>query len=105
MSRMKAVGRFLSTVMGASVFLCVTSCGGGSGGPGGPALTKTTYSTVENIALNGTLTASDPSGGAVTFALGSQPQSGTISGFTSAGQFVYTPNRNFAGTDSFSVTA
>ncbi|HLW25840.1 MAG TPA: Ig-like domain-containing protein [Steroidobacteraceae bacterium] len=102
---MRAVRRFRSTVIGATVLLCVTSCGGGSGGPGGPALTHTAYSTVENIALNGTLTASDPSGGTVTFALGSQPQSGTISGFTSAGQFVYTPNRNFAGSDSFSVTA
>jgi len=55
--------------------------------------------------LNGTLTATDPGGSAVTFAQGGSPKSGTVSGFTPAGQFVYTPNRNFTGSDSFSVTA
>jgi hypothetical protein len=103
---MKALRRFLSPVIGAMFFLSVSSCGGGSsGGSVGPTLSMTAYSTVENIALNGTLSAADPSGGTVTFALGTQPQSGTITGFTSTGQFVYTPNRNFTGGDSFSVTA
>ena len=55
--------------------------------------------------MNGTLAATDPGGGAVTFAQGASPKSGTVSGFTPAGQFVYTPNPNFTGSDSFSVTA
>jgi hypothetical protein len=95
----------MHTVIGAMFLLCVTSCGGGGGGPAGPALTTMMYSTVENIPLDGTLAATDPSGAAVTFALGTQPTSGTISGFTPAGKFVYTPNPNFTGSDSFSVTA
>jgi hypothetical protein len=63
------------------------------------------FTTNENIALQGTLTAIDPSGGAVIFTQAGGPKSGTLSGFTSAGQFIYTPNRNFTGNDSFSVTA
>ncbi len=93
-------------VLAASVFCCVSSCGGGGGGgSSGPVLSSTTFSTNENVALNGTLTATDPGGSAVTFAQGGSPKSGTVSGFTPAGQFVYTPNRNFTGSDSFLVTA
>ena len=55
--------------------------------------------------MNATLAATDPGGGAVTFAQGASPKSGTVSGFTPAGRFVYTPNPNFTGSDSFSVTA
>jgi hypothetical protein len=103
---MKPELRVASTLVGAMYVLCALSCGGGgSGGPAGPALSSTTYSTVENIALTGALAASDPSGGAVSFALKSQPQSGTVSGFTATGHFTYTPNRNFTGSDAFSITA
>jgi hypothetical protein len=87
---------------------CLVSCHGGGGGGGGslnPVLSATMFSTNENVALQGALTAIDPSGGAVSFAQAGGPKSGSISGFTSAGQFVYTPNRNFTGNDSFSVTA
>jgi hypothetical protein len=102
---MSALRHFLRTVVAATLFLSVTSCGGGGGGSPGPVFTKSTYSTVENIALSGTLAATDASGATVTFALGASPQSGTVSGFTSAGQFVYTPHPNFTGSDSFSVIA
>jgi hypothetical protein len=63
------------------------------------------FSTNENVALQATLSATDPGGSVVTFAQASSPRSGTVSGFTAAGQFIYTPNRNFTGNDSFSVTA
>jgi len=90
----------------ATVLFCLSSCGGGGGGGSpNPVLTTTTFSTNENVAFNGTLAATDPSGGAVTFAQGASPKSGTVSGFTPAGRFVYTPNPNFTGSDSFSVTA
>jgi hypothetical protein len=63
------------------------------------------FSTNENVALQAALSATDPSGSPVTFAEVSGPKSGTLSGFTPAGQFIYTPNRNFTGNDSFTVTA
>jgi hypothetical protein len=98
-------------VVRASVFAavgCLAACHGGGGGGGAslnPVLNTTMFSTNENVALQGTLSATDPSGSPVTFAEVSSPKSGAISGFTSAGQFIYTPTRNFTGNDSFSVTA
>ena len=65
----------------------------------------TAFTTNENVALNGTLSATDPGGGAVTFTQGTPPKSGSLTGFTAAGAFVYTPNPNFTGSDSFTVTA
>jgi hypothetical protein len=64
-----------------------------------------TFSTNENISLSGQLTATDSSGGTLSFAQSGNPSSGTISSFTSAGAFVYQPNSNFTGTDSFAVRA
>ncbi len=98
--------RFVHALAAASVAVCLSACGGGGGGgPTNPVLSAMSYSTNENVALNGTLSATDPSGSAVTFAMSAAPKSGTVSGFTAAGQFVYTPNKNFTGSDSFSVTA
>jgi hypothetical protein len=68
-------------------------------------LTTTAFTTNENVALNGALSATDPGGGAISFAQGSTPKSGTLTGFTTAGAFVYTPNQNFTGSDSFTATA
>jgi Big-like domain-containing protein len=100
--------RFVHAVA-AAASIGLSACGGGGGGGGGvspnPVLSTTMFSTNENVALSGTLSAKDPSGSAVTFAMSTGPKSGTLSGFTAAGQFVYTPNRNFTGSDSFSVTA
>jgi hypothetical protein len=100
--------RFVHVGAAAGALICLAACGGGGGGGGAspnPVLSATAFSTNENVALTGTLSATDPSGGAVTFAMSAGPKSGTLSGFTAAGQFVYTPNPNFTGSDSFSVTA
>lgn len=99
--------RLVHAVAATGVLFCLSSCGGGGGGgaSSSPVLSTTSFSTNENVALSGTLSATDPNGSPVTFAVASNPKSGAISGFTSAGQFVYTPNRNFTGNDSFSVTA
>ena len=98
--------RFVHAVAAAGVLFCLSSCGGGGGGASSsPVLSTTSFSTNENVALSGALSATDPNGSAVTFAVASNPKSGAVSGFTSAGQFVYTPNPNFTGNDSFSVTA
>lgn len=98
--------RTLGGVLVVPVLASVASCGGGGGGgSSNPVLTTTTFTTNENVALNGTLAATDPGAGTVNFAQGSTPKSGTLSGFTAAGAFVYKPNQSFTGTDSFTVTA
>jgi hypothetical protein len=105
--RLLNVGAVRASVFAAVV--CLAACHGGGGGGGGgsaprnPVLNTTMFTTNENIALQRTLSATDPSGSPVTFAKVSDPKSGAVSGFTSAGQFTYTPNRNFTGNDSFSV--
>lgn len=93
-------------VVVAAILLDVAACGGGGhGGSPNPVMGTTTFTTNENVALSATLSATDPGGGAVTFTPGTPPKGGTLSGFTAAGAFVYTPNPNFTGSDSFSVTA
>jgi hypothetical protein len=68
-------------------------------------LGKLSFTTNENVALASSLTATDPGGGQVTFAQTGNPMSGTVSGFTPAGMFTYTPNPNFTGSDSFAIQA
>jgi Tol biopolymer transport system component len=85
----------------------MSACGGGGGGGGSPnpVLGTLTFTTNQSVALNATLTATDPGGSAVTFATTSSPTSGTLSGLPGSGAFIYTPNANFTGSDSFGVTA
>jgi len=98
--------RILDGVLVAPVLASVAACGGGGGGgSSNPVLTTTTFATSENVALSRTLSATDPGGGIVNFAQVSPPKSGTLSGFTPAGAFLYTPNQGFTGNDSFAVTA
>ena len=48
------------------------------------------------------LTGSDPLGESLTFALGTNPSNGTLSGFNSStGQVTYTPNAGYLGKDTF----
>jgi hypothetical protein len=113
----------LKSVVVTTLATLVAACGGGGGGGDGggggggsgggssgsgspnPVLTTTTFTTNENVALNGALAATDPGSKSVSFAQGAGPKSGTLSGFTAAGAFVYTPTANFTGADSFTVTA
>jgi len=85
----------------------LAACGGGGGGgppaSPNPLFGSLSFTTKENIALPAKLTATDPAGLAVSFAQGSNPASGTVSGFSSAGAFVYTPQQGFSGSDSFQV--
>jgi len=89
-----------------SLLAVMSACGGGGGGGSpNPSLGTLTFTTNENVALNATLTATDPGGSAVTFATTSNPTSGTLSGLPGTGAFTYTPNASFTGSDSFGVTA
>jgi len=64
-----------------------------------PTANGQSVATVQSIPVNITLTGSDPDGGAVTFAVQSQPVNGILSG--TAPNLTYTPTGAFLGTDSF----
>jgi hypothetical protein len=48
-----------------------------------------------------TLTGSAPNGDAFSFSVSTNPANGSVSGFLSGGQIIYTPNAGFTGADSF----
>lgn len=69
-----------------------------------PLVEDVAFSTDEDQALDGLLTASDPEGDAVQFALGDGPTHGILS-LDQDGSFTYAPDANFHGTDAFTFTA
>ena len=100
------IGAFFRKGFAVGLVVCVSACGGGGGGGSpNPVLGKLSFTTNENVALTTSVTATDPGGGQVTFAQTGNPTSGTVSGFTPAGMFTYTPNANFTGSDSFAIQA
>ena len=88
--------------------LFITSCGGGGGGGGGISFFLTVasfaFSTDEDTAYQGNLTYSTNGGGSITIQIDSLPQNGTLQS-SASGQFTYTPNKDFSGTDSFAFKA
>jgi len=65
--------------------------------------TATTQTTQEDNVTTISLTATDPNGEALTFAITTDPSNGTAT--LSGADVTYTPNANFYGTDSFAYTA
>lgn len=61
-------------------------------------------STFRNIAIHGNFKATDPDGDAITFELSDTPAKGTVS-TEKDGSFIYSPNENKKGHDSFSYIA
>lgn len=59
--------------------------------------------TYKNIPNDGQLCATDPEGGELSFALVQEPRRGTVT-LQPDGSFVYTPNKNKVGQDSFTFT-
>ncbi|MFL6603779.1 MAG: Ig-like domain-containing protein [Steroidobacteraceae bacterium] len=104
--RLSAIEEFCRKSFAVGLLVCVSACGGGGGGGSpNPVLGKLSFTTNENVALNTSVTATDPGGGQITFSQAGNPTSGTVSGFTPAGGFTYTPNPNFTGNDSFAIQA
>jgi hypothetical protein len=105
----------LGTVIAlASVVLA--SCGGGGGGgsqppppnsqTGPPTFGTTSFSATEDTDLSGRAPATDPNGDTISFARTSDPTRGTVvSVNTATGEFVYRPNPNANGADSFGLRA
>lgn len=70
-----------------------------------PVGTAQTISTNEDVAISGTVSATDVDGTVVSYAATS-PVNGTLTTFnTATGAFTFTPTANFNGTASFSYTA
>ncbi len=61
------------------------------------------FETYKNIPNDGKLTATDPEGAPLTFQIQEQPKRGSVK-LASDGSFVYTPNKNKVGEDSFTYT-
>lgn len=99
-------------VYGALIVLAVTgvaACGGGGGGGGGrgsnapPVLGSLALATKQNTDLQGQVSATDPTGEALTFSVSANPTSGTLVNFSPTGAFVYRPAQSFLGDDTFRV--
>jgi VCBS repeat-containing protein len=70
-----------------------------------PVASDGTLTTNEDTAATGTLTASDPDGNALTFAVVSGPAHGTLQVNATTGAFTYKPALNYNGPDSFTFKA
>ncbi|HEU5398276.1 MAG TPA: pre-peptidase C-terminal domain-containing protein [Gammaproteobacteria bacterium] len=84
------------------------SCSGSGGGGGNatPTASNGAVSTTAGTAVDGTLSASDTDGDALTFAVVTAPTHGTVSIANAAtGAFSYMPANGFSGSDSFTFEA
>jgi hypothetical protein len=69
-----------------------------------PISTNLTLTTDENISLAGQIIATDVDGDTLGYSVSTNPANGTVTLNTATGAFVYTPNANYNGSDSFVVT-
>ncbi len=71
-----------------------------------PVAENGSLTTAENEAANGTLSASDPDGDALTFSIVTQPEYGKLTlDDASTGAYSYTPAEDYSGADSFDFKA
>nr|WP_316829064.1 Calx-beta domain-containing protein [Pedobacter miscanthi] len=68
-----------------------------------PVATAPAITTPQNTPVNGTITASDADGDALTFAVTTPPAHGTVV-VNPDGTYTYTPTAGYAGNDTFTVT-
>ncbi len=69
-----------------------------------PTTSNITLTTDEDTAVNGQVIAQDVEGDTLGYAVTGQPTNGTVTLNAATGSFVYTPNANYNGSDSFVVT-
>lgn len=69
-----------------------------------PVATNQDLTTDEGTPLNGAIVASDVDGDTLTYSVTATAANGTVTIDTTTGQFTYTPNANYSGSDSFVVT-
>ena len=108
---MRFTSSFFKTLLVISTSLIIAACGGGGGGGGGSSstpffLTATalSFSVNEDDTYNGKVAYSTNGTGTITIQLGVLPSNGQLT-LAGSGDFVYTPNADFSGTDSFTFKA
>ncbi len=69
-----------------------------------PLSTDLNLTTDEDVPVNGAISANDPDGDKLSYSLTGSPANGTVVLNPATGTFVYTPNANYNGNDSFVVT-
>ncbi|WP_094985636.1 retention module-containing protein [Cellvibrio mixtus] len=69
-----------------------------------PVSADQTLTVDEDTALNGQIIATDANGDTLSYAVTTNPANGTLTLDPTTGAFVYTPNANYNGSDSFVVT-
>ncbi len=106
------VRRFVPLALLWLVLATLAACSGGGGGDSAsvvltqpPVASNGAFTTLEDTAINGTLSASDPAGKALTFRVVTNPGKGTVVINSTTGSFNYTPNLNINGSDSFTFVA
>ncbi|WP_178130441.1 Ig-like domain-containing protein [Reyranella sp. CPCC 100927] len=67
-----------------------------------PVSAPVTATTPEDTPVSGAVVATDPEGDALTYSRASDPSNGTVM-VNADGTFIYTPNANYNGADSFTV--
>ena len=99
-----------ASVYGALIVVAVlgvAACGGGGGGGRAsnapPVLGSAALSTKQNTDPQGQVSATDPTGEALTFSVTANPANGTLVNFSPTGAFVYRPAQGFLGDDTFRV--
>jgi hypothetical protein len=96
------------SVYGAPVVIAVlgvAACGGGgnSSRNAAPVLAPLMLSTKQNTDIQGQVSATDPTGEALTISVTANPANGTLVSFNPSGAFIYRPTQGFLGDDTFRV--
>ncbi len=69
-----------------------------------PVANNLNLETSEDTPVSGQVSASDPEGDSLSFSVSGKPTNGTVVLDPATGTFVYSPNANYNGSDSFVVT-
>ncbi len=69
-----------------------------------PVSSNVSLTTDEDTAVNGQVVATDADNDSLNYVVSTNPANGTVSLNATTGAFIYTPNTNYNGTDSFVVT-
>lgn len=91
-----------SIVIAVAAALGFTGCGGTTNSP--PVAHPLSLSTDEDTEIHGLLVASDPDHDPIAYSITIPPSHGIASVNSATGALVYTPNPDYFGLDSFSVT-
>ena len=104
-ARSKISESILKSMFVAGSALTLVACGGGSGGNTAPDLADSSlsFSTLEDTAVSGTVSATDADGDTLGFSIGTSPSNGSLT-VNQDGSFTYTPDANFFGEDVATIS-